>query len=378
MGNKSLSSIPVLYLNYSMDIGGIETLICEFATRLNVNGFFSSVCVFNGGGSLEKNLKAEGVKVYRVQKREGIDLTVITRLRRLLKEKGIKILHTHNYTTWLYGVLAAIGINGFKHIHTEHSNIKKKRRGWAERLLIHFTDSIVCVSEDVKRFMIENQGISPEKLAVVYNGVDTDRFRPDSLKSRLCRDELGIKQDAPIIGIVARLTPVKDHITLLKAFFKIYEDIPEAVLLVVGDGELKHTLISQTYEMGLSNNVFFVGERQDIPELLNVMDIFVLSSLSEGHNMSLLEAMAAGLPVVATDVGGNSEIVVDGATGFLVLPENTKIFSDKVMILLRDESLRSHMGKNGRVRVVKNFDKNRMMEEYHSIYSTILGSKLRK
>ena len=263
-------------------------------------------------------------------------------------------------------------------IHTEHSNIKKKRRGWAERLLIHFTDSIACVSEDVKRSMIENQGISPEKLAVVYNGVDTDRFCPGSLKSRLCRDGLGIKQDASIIGIVARLTPVKDHVTLLKAFLKIYEDIPEAVLLVVGDGELEQTLIKQTYEMGLNNNVFFVGERQDIPELLNVMDIFVLSSLSEGHNMSLLEAMAAGLPVVATDVGGNSEIVVDGATGFLVPPENPKIFSDKVMILLRDEGLRSHMGKNGRVRVVKNFDKNRMMEEYHFIYSTILGSKLRK
>lgn len=370
--NISLNPVSVLYLNFSMEVGGIETLICEFATRLNSNGFLSSICVFSGGGSLEKKLESEGVMVGCVEKKEGIDLTVIPRLRRFLREKGIRILHTHNYAAWLYGVLAARGIRGLRHIHTEHSNIKKKRRGWVERLLIHFTDRIVCVSDDVKRSMIEHQGISSEYLNVIYNGVDTNRFCPNSFKRKLYKDELGIKHDALIIGIVARLAPVKDHSTLLKAFSKVSENIPEAILLIVGDGELKHTLIKQTSEIGLENNVYFLGERQDIPDLLNVMDIFVLSSLSEGHNMSLLEAMSTGLPVVATDVGGNSEVIVDGVTGFLVPSESPNILGEKIGTLLREEKLRLQMGKNGRKRAERYFNTNSMIKNYENIYLDIL------
>ncbi len=374
MGKKSSNTIPVLFLNYSMDVGGIETLICEFASRLNSKGFLPYVCVFSGGGSLEENLQSEGVKVFCIKKKEGIDFTVIPKLRSYLKGKSIKILHTNNYTPWLYGALASMGIRGLKHIHTEHSNIEKKRRGWAERLLIYFTDSIVCVSDDVKQSMIQYQSISPKRLTVVHNGVDTDKFCPDQVKREHYRDELGIKHNTLVIGIVARLAPVKDHKTLINAFYKIYEKIPEAVLLIVGDGESKHMLIEQTCDMGLDKVVLFVGEKHDISGFLNTMDIFVLSSTSEGHNVSLLEAMSTTLPVVATDVGGNSEIVIDGVTGLLVPPVRPDILSDKILILLRNSNLRSQMGNNGRVRITKYFDMNRMIATYQEIYLSTLNS----
>lgn len=361
-------NLPILYFNYSMEVGGIETLIYEFVNRLNGKGFLPSICVLRGGGSLEKRLKSEGIQVYDIKKREGIDLSLIPRLRKILIQRGIRILHTNNYSALLYGVLAARCIKGLKHIHTEHSNVDRKRRYWTERVLSYFTDNIVCVSDDVKKSMVNNQGILPERLTVIYNGVDTERFCSDPNKKEAYREKLCIKQDAPVVGIVARLTPVKDHLTLLKAFSMLSKGIPEAVLLIVGDGQLKSVLVRQAHEMGLNNNVIFLGERQDIPELLNTMDVFVLSSLSEGHNIGLLEAMATRLPVVATNVGGNSEVIVEGATGYLVPPQNPEELGGKIKVLLQDENLRLKMGSEGTKRVMEYFDLNMMIKAYQELY----------
>lgn len=360
--------ISVLYLNYSMEMGGIETLICEFVYRLNSGEFLPSVCVLKGGGSLEKKLKEEGIPIYCLEKKEGFDLAIIPRLRRLLKEKDIKILHTHNYSSWLYGIIAALGIKGLRHVHTEHSNVERKRRAFAERMLSYFTDSIICVSEDVKRSMVEKQGISSHRISVVYNGVDTERFYPDYVKRNVYRDKLGIKQDAPVIGIVARLTPIKDHKTLLKAFSKFLNNIPEAILLIVGDGELRDKLKNEATGLSLNSNVVFLGERKDIPDLLNVMDVFVLSSLNEGHNIALLEAMSTALPVVATNVGGSREVVLDGITGYLISPEDPQAISNKLTHIIKDKICLSEMGRITRERIVTVFSIKTMMENYKKLY----------
>lgn len=370
--NTALSPVPVLYLNYSMEIGGIETLIYEFASRLNGNGFSPSVCVLKGGGTLEKKLGKGDIQVYDIEKKEGIDISIVLKLRRLFVQKGIKILHTNNFTSWFYGVLAARGIRGLKHIHTEHSNVKRMRRGWGEKLLCYFTDFIICVSNDVKRFMISNQYISQQRLRVINNGVDSEKYSPSVKNKEIWRRQLGINIDAPVVGIVARLDPIKDHKTLLKAFSMLSDKIPDAVLVIIGDGEMKNALIEQTRELNLEHKVFFLGERQDIPELLNAMDIFVLTSLSEGHNVSLLEAMSSGLPIVATHVGGNTEIVIDGVTGLLVPPNSPEVLSAKIETLLKDEHLRLQMGEISRMRVLEYFDMHKMIENYKKIYTNVL------
>lgn len=369
---KKHRPIPILYLNYSMEIGGIETLISELTHRIGGNGFIPYIGVFKGGGSLEKGLISDNISLFNLNKKEGIDLTLAGRLRRLLMDKRVKIIHTHNYSSWFYGVLASSGIKGLSHIHTEHSNVGEKRRVWIERILSWYTAKIVCVSEKVRRSMINNQGISSERLTLLYNGVDTKKFYHDFNKRQSCREKLGIKQDSPVIGIVARLNPIKDHFTLLEAFAQVSKDIPDASLLIVGNGELKDKLENKTRNLGLTKNVFFLGERRDIPELLNAMDIFVLSSLNEGHNVSLLEAMATGLPVVVTNVGGNLELVLAGITGFLVPPKETAMLSEKIKMLIKDEYLRSQMGKRGRLRIVEYFDMDRMVNAYCTIYNQLL------
>lgn len=373
-GEKS-APIPILYLTHSMQVGGIEVIIYEFVCRLNNNGFLPSVCVFKGGGSLEAKLKSQGVKVYCLEKKEGIDLRLPLRLRRILKKESIRILHTHNFSAWLYGAVAARRIKGLRHVHTEHSNVDKKRRALAERVLSYFTNIVVCVSKDVRQSMIENQGILPERVTVIHNGVDIEKFRPDPEKRIFCRTKLSVKQNTPLIGIVARLAPIKNHASLLKAFSKLSEDMPDLELLVVGDGELKNKLVKQTNEMNLTRRVLFLGERQDIPELLNAIDVFVLPSLSEGHNMTLLEAMATGLPVVATSVGGNLEIVEDGVTGYLIPSKQPEILGQKIAMLLKNETLRSQMGKRGRTIVLKHFDMQKMTKAYQALYLSLIQAE---
>lgn len=369
---KRTQQIPILYLNYSMEVGGIEIMIYELVCKLNENGFSPSICVFKGGGSLEKKLGQKGIPIYCIDKREGIDLSVIPRLRKLLQRENIKILHTHNFSGWLYGGLASMAIKSLKHIHTEHSNVDKKRRAWAEKLLSYFTDAIICVSERGRQFMIANQGISPERLTIIYNGVDTEKFYPDPEKKKAYREKLGIRNGVPTIGIVARLTPVKDHFTLLRAFSKLSKNISDAILLVVGDGELRNELENETGKLDLKDRVLFLGEQSDIAELLNVIDVFTLSSLSEGHNIALLEAMATSLPVVVTDVGGNQEIVLDGVTGHLVPSKSYQALADKIISVISDKGLMFKMGRKAREVVLSKFSVEKMAENYRKQYIDLL------
>ena len=371
MKKEKPSPVPILFLNYSMEVGGIEALIQEFTCYLQTKGYMPLVAVFSSGGSLEKALKSSGVEVFDLQKRRGIDFHSIYRLRKLVFEKGVKILHTHNYSAWFYGVLASIGIRDVRHIHTEHSNIGEWRRVCLERMLCRFTDKVVCVSDIVKRFMIDKK-MPVEKLTLIYNGVDTNRFAPDPKQRAIYRKKLGIPDEARVIGIVARLVPVKDHVTLLRAFHLLSVKFPDARLLLVGDGRLRKDLEAESRALGVDGRVHFIGERQDIPELLNVMDVFVLSSLSEGHNVSLIEAMSAGLAVVATDVGGNSENIQEGETGFLVPPGNPEEMSRKLGILLENPSLRERMGANSRRRITEDFDFDTMMTKYLALYDEMM------
>jgi len=366
--HQKTQRIPILYLNYSMEVGGIETLICEFVLRLKGNGFLPSVCVFKGGGILEKRLESAGVPVYCLEKKEGIDLSLIPKLRRLMKDEKINILHTHNYSPWLYGALASIGLKRVKVVHTEHSNVNNRRRAWAEKALSFFTDRIVCVSGDVKESMISGQGLLPDRLSVIYNGVDTERFYPDIDKKKMFKERFNISQDAVVVGIVARLNPVKDHSTLLKAFKIIFDKVTDAVLVIIGDGELREEIEREINGLGVRGRVLLLGERTDIPELLNMLDVFVLSSLSEGHNMSLLEAMAVGLPVVATNVGGNVEIVDDEKTGFLVPARSPQLLAEKIGMLLQNNGLMSSMGEKSREKVLSLFSVERMIEGYKNVY----------
>lgn len=372
------SSRSILFVNHSMATGGIETLIVDFARHLRDAGFTPRVAVFQGQGSLERDLNRMDIAVHRLEKREGVDLRMVWRLRRLLGECRAAVVHSHNFSTWLYTTLAVHTLGRrVVHVHTEHSNVDfAPRRYWIERLLGRYTDRTVAVSAAVRDVMIRDIGIAPERVALIYNGIDMTRFRPNGGLRGQTRAALGIAPDEIAIGIVARLVPVKDHQTLVASFRLLRERVSRRVRLVlVGDGPERAALAREIAAHDMSAAVMLLGERHDIPALLNALDIYALTSVNEGMNLTLLEAMSTGLPVVATAVGGNPEIVADGETGMLAPARDAAALATAFARLVEDEGRRRRFGEHGRRRVESRFSQSAMLDAYLALYRGGAGSE---
>jgi sugar transferase (PEP-CTERM/EpsH1 system associated) len=360
----------ILYLNHCMAMGGIENMIVDFTRLLPMDEFEPHVAVFEGGGSLEAVLKEMHVPVHCLDKREGIDLGLVLRLRRLLRRQEIRVVHSNNYSAWLYACAASRGLRGLIHVHTEHSGVDSFRRRYAaERWLSRFTTHVVAVSRHVHDVMIDEIGISPRRVRLIYNGVDTTRFRPDPQGREVLRRSLQIPSDVVVIGIVARLAAIKNHEVLIRAYAKLRAAPGKKTrLVIVGDGPERASLEELSRQLGIAADVSFLGERRDTPGLLNAFDIYVLPSFSEGMNLTLLEAMGAGLPVVASRVGGNVEIVEDGNTGYLFPSGNADALCEWLDRFVSEPARRAQMGQKGRERVLQQFDQRVMMQHYLSLY----------
>ena len=213
--------------------------------------------------------------------------------------------------------------------------------------------------------------IKLSKISTIVNGIDIQQFRPRGKNKKLLQ-ELGIDRSAFIVGNVARFSPVKDQETLIRAFNRAKETSRDMKLLLVGEGSEKVTLEKLIHAMNLSDCVFFLGFRSNINEILSLIDVFVLSSISEGTSMTLLEAMASGKPVIATNVGGNSKVVIDDITGFLVPAKNVEAIAEKITVLYANRKLREVMGFMGRDIVGKNFSLQEMIRQYEELYHELI------
>lgn len=366
----------VLFVNHSMATGGIETLIVDMARALRMRDFAPAVAVFEGGGSLERSLGELGVAVHPLAKREGLDPFLVLRLRRLIVRAAVEVVHSHNFSTWLYTALALRGLTrSVRHVHTEHSNVEfRARRYWLERLLGRMTTYTVAVSAAVRDTMIGDIGIPPDRVRLIYNGIDTKRFAPDAARRQSMRQALGAGPDTVVIGIVARLAAVKDHATLIHAFARLRRACTRPVQLVlVGEGPERTALEQGVAAHGLGADVRLAGEQHDTHDWLRAFDVYALSSTSEGMNLTLLEAMSTGLPVVATDVGGNPEIVRDGETGLLTPARDAQAMAETLSRLVASDTLRARMGAAGRRRVEECFSQESMLQAYIELYRPAAG-----
>ncbi len=362
----------VLHLSSTSGPGGAETIVKRLASSLDSGRFRSIVCLFRRGW-LYDAVTAQGMPTSVIGMNGALDLQWVRAFRGLIRKEQVAVIHAHEFTANVYGSLVG-QITGVPVVATVHGRsyfADQAKRRMAYRYVSRVS-RMVAVSEDLKQFIVERAGVAEHRVSVVYNGVDASD-PPRAEQSRALRTSLGLDGCDHVIGAVGSLYPVKGHIHLIAALPAILRACPGTLLLLVGQGELESYLRAEVASRNLGAHVRFLGFRSDVAALLSLFDVFVLPSLSEGLSMALLEAMAAGNPVVATRVGGNPELVLDGDTGFLVGAESPDSISDRVVRLLQDKALAARMGESGRRRVREKFSLRATVDRYQGYYEQATG-----
>jgi glycosyltransferase involved in cell wall biosynthesis len=346
-----------------LNTGGMEKLLVEFARHADRQKFALRFLSLTGRGSVAADLEACGWPVTALEEPGGIRPAMVLRLARLFRRWQIDVVHTHNTKPLIYAAPAARLAGVRRLIHTRHGQRLGKMmpgdEGFSLRLAFRLAscqaDRLVCVSRDSTRLAVE-EGIKAGRLTTIWNGIDTARFA-----------YVGPRAGGPVV-MVGRLSPEKDVATLIRAAALATQGCPGFSVEIAGDGPCLTDVKQLSRDLGLGERVRFLGEVRDIPALLACASLFVLPSLTEGISLTLLEAMARGLPVVATRVGGNPEVVVDGETGLLVEAGNPSDLADAMVRLLRAPEECHRMGLAGRDRVERHFNVRRMVAEYEALY----------
>ncbi len=333
----------------NLERGGLERMVIDLALAQQRAGHKVRVACLFQRGALADELASTGIAVTACGKRPGLDLAALARLRRWLRAQAGAVLHTHNAAAHYHAVLAATGLRFARIVNTRHGmGAPAGRRERLYRWTMPRTDVVATVCEAARSDAVA-RGLRPrEAIVAAANGIRVQAFAQSSEAARATLGSLlGFEPGTQLIGTVGRLNPVKDHATLLRAFAQVQASLPRAALVVVGDGALRGELQALAATLGIAPRVRFLGDRGDVQRLLVGFDVFVLASRSEGYSMALLEACAAGLPIVATDVGGNREIVADGRNGLLVPSTDAGALANALHALLADPPRAQAMGRAG-------------------------------
>jgi len=362
----------VVHVLDSLAVGGTETGVVNLvnATRESVR---HTVVTMTSVGPLAERLPAE-VPVFCVSKRPGVDLKAIVRLAGLLRRLRPEAVHSRNWGA-LDAVISARLAGVPVVIHGEHGREASdphglnRRRMRIRKTLAPLVSRFVTVSFDLERWLVDIVGIPIRKVGTIHNGVDVDRFAAGDRHA--ARRALGVSDDALVIGTVGRLDPVKDQAALLAAVAQLGDVEGRPTLVIVGEGPCRQGLEADIARRGLGDRVIMAGERGDVAGLLAAFDIFALPSLGEGISNTILEAMAAGLPVVATDVGGNPELVDHDVTGLLVPPASPSALTAALRRYCSDAGLATLHGKAGRDRVTRELSLDHMVRAYTRLYASL-------
>lgn len=367
----------ILHLISGSGLLGAESVVLELAKETTQAGYWVAIGIFENSRNphLELAEVAEklGLRVHIFPCTGRFDFGTISGIRNFIQREKPDLLHTHGYKSDFYAFAATR--NKLPWIVTNHlwkrTTFNLKLYASLDRFLIRCSKCIIAVSDEIAAEMVR-MGLPSEKIAVIDNGIDLRRFSKTEKNEQL-RKSFGFDTNSKMIGTVASLTEEKGHLYLLKAAKEILFIHPEARFLIVGDGVQRRQLEEKVSELGLLGKVIFTGSRRDIPEILSTLDMFVLPSLKEGLPMALLEAMAARLPVVATNVGAVPKVIAHKETGYLVQPRNTESLCAAVCELLSDTTKAVSIGLQGRRRVENQFSSKAMTERYFEVYTKALG-----
>jgi glycosyltransferase involved in cell wall biosynthesis len=354
----------VLQLIETSGPGGAETMLINLVRQLS-QGQYAPVICLRKNGWLSQQLQKWDFETVIIPQDGYVNSVWFRKLRKMIHAEQISVIHAHEFAMNSYGsILSAIaGVPVITTVHGKNYYHEKWRRRFAYRLIARWS-RMVAVSEDIRNFLITQVGIKQDHVLTIRNGIDVKayagRFGEDRAQTKERREY--------VIGSVGSLYPVKGHTYLLKAFAIVHKTQPDVICKIAGRGHLLAQLQAEVADLGIANQVEFLGLRDDIPQFLQGIDVFVLPSLSEGLPLSILEAMAAGKPVIATNVGGVSEVVQDRRTGFIVPPKDPEGLANRILQVMADQSMAEALGRAGREKVERDFSLNTMTKQYEALY----------
>ncbi|MGD8525765.1 MAG: glycosyltransferase [Thioalkalispiraceae bacterium] len=367
--------MKILHVVENLNIGGLERLVVNLVKQHKSEGHdLMVVCLFSKG-DLANELETMDVNVVACNKNVGVDFFFVKKLRRTIVQYKPDIIHTHNAMSHYYSVLATLLLSN-KIINTRHGmglNPYSRKREILYKLTWPLTAHYVAVAKFAHAGYLSRKVFPPNKSSVVYNSIDIEsitRKNDDSKKS--FTNKYNIPKESFIYGMVSRFSNVKDHRTLVYAFKKIANSFSNAVLVLIGDGEEFNNIKNLIDNLQLENNVLMLGERQGASKYLQYFDVFILSTKTEGYSMALLEASAAGLPLIATNVGGNSEIITSNYNGYLVKQNDPDDLAQAMRCVVDDADNLNRISLNSFEWANNNATLTKCASEYMKIYKQII------
>jgi L-malate glycosyltransferase len=361
---------------HSLQVGGAEVLAAKLARLLSPHFEVVFACL-DELGELGEQLRRDGFFVEVLGRRSGWDRGCTWRLARFLRRSRIDLIHAHQYTPFFYALTARLLYHRPPILFMEHGrhfpDFPRRKRILFNRLLLERRDRVVGVGEAVRQALIHNEGIRPQRVSVIYNGIDLAKY------SRPCLDRVGVRKELNldvndfVIIQVARMDYLKDHATALRTLRRLADRNARVRLVLVGDGPELEKVQELAKQLDLVPITRFLGTRKDVDRLLPAADLFLLTSISEGIPLTVIEAMAAGLPVVATNVGGMAEVVEEGKTGFLAPAGDDATLADRIHHILNNSDLRMKMGQAGKSRAYQVFSQEQMVAGYVRLFHEQLG-----
>jgi glycosyltransferase involved in cell wall biosynthesis len=367
--------IRVAFVVHVMQMAGAERLVVETIRRLGPR-IEPTVCCLDALGTLGAELRTQGVTVEVLDRKPGLDLGVARRLARVLHARGVDVVHAHQYTPFFYAALAKLQLAGRPRvILTEHGRhfpdvVSGRRRSLNAWALSRLADRINAVCGFSAGALASHDGFPEDRIEIIPNGVELDDFSAE-LPRQAARRAARLPDDGPLVVSIARFHPVKDQATLVRGFAHAVTQVPEARLILAGDGPLRPNLEQLATELGVADRVHFLGIRTDVPQLLQAADVFCLTSLSEAASLTVLEAMAAARPIVLTDVGGNPELVRNGHEGLLVPRGDAAAVGAAIVRLMTDTALADRLSAAAASRVRSEYPLSATIGRYYELYEEL-------
>lgn len=371
----SREPIPVAYLLGSFDLAGTPRHVIRLLSRLDRKKIRPSLYCFVKEGPLLPAAEALDLPIHDLRsptiRHPAGFLRSLIRLWRLLRGDRPRILHNYLFPANFFGSMVGklAGVPVILTTRRCEDDLEPRRRVLLYRLTNPLVTRVISVSRRVTESVIEHERLPDHRIATILNGIEIDE-PPDPAADV---DLPALRNGAPIVGTVSNLKPVKGLDTLIRAVARLRREFPRLICVIVGEGELRGELETLSRTLDIADAVVLVGRREDVPRLLSRFDVFTMSSLTEGISNSILEAMAARLPIVATSVGGNREIVDEGVNGLLVPPGDDTALAEAVAVVLRDPRRRRQMGQQSRRIIEADFSLDRMAGDYEALYTELLS-----